>query len=187
MDMKFLAQKAYALALVICCAAGTVAAAITPVNTTGDSSTWLFKDSQTGLTWTNGNAFPATGLTFADASAAAASLGTGWRLPTYAEFFTLYQDLGQVEQASITSLWGGVFTTNGVQYWTSTPTSTDSALIRYFIPQNPMATGESFHAKNLKVTTWAVTSVPEPEQWAMLLAGLVLMGFAAKRRKGKQA
>jgi hypothetical protein len=158
-------------------------AAVTAVSTTGASSAWQFKDSQTGLTWTNGNAFPVLGLSFADASKAASSLGDGWRLPTYAEFVTLYNDLGQVKEASGSNHWGGVFTTNGNQYWTSTPTSTDSALIRYFIPQNPIVVGEPFHDKGTKVNTWAVTTVPEPETYAMLLAGLGLMGIAAMRRK----
>jgi hypothetical protein len=37
---------------------------------------------------------------------------------------------------------------------------------------------------NVSVTTLAV---PEPETYAMFLAGLGVMGFAARRRKGKQA
>jgi hypothetical protein len=170
--------------LLLACTSLLSQAAVTPVSTAGNSSTWLFKDSQTGLTWTNGNAFPVAGLTFSDAGAAAASLGSGWRLPTIAEFLTLYQDLGSVKQASTDSLWGGVFTTNGVQYWTSTPTSTDSANIRYFMPQNPVTLGEPFHVQNTRVNTWAVSAVPESEQWAMLLAGLGLMGAVAMRRKG---
>jgi hypothetical protein len=114
-------------------------------------------------------------------------LGTGWRLPTYAEFFTLYQDLGQVKQAAGSNVWGGVFTTNGNQYWTSTPSSTNRAQYLYFVPKTPITSGEPANNVTQRVTTWAVTSVPEPEQWGMLLAGLGAMGFAAKRRKGKQA
>jgi PEP-CTERM motif len=30
----------------------------------------------------------------------------------------------------------------------------------------------------------AVTPVPEPDQWAMMLAGLALVGFIVKRRNG---
>lgn len=108
-------------------------------------------------------------------------MGNGWRLPTLAEFLTLYQDLGQVKQVPQTSSWGP-FTTNGVQYWTSTPTTKDSSLHQYFMPQNPITTGEPSHGLTIKVNTWAVSAVPEPEQWAMLLAGLGLMGAVARRR-----
>ena len=143
-----------------------------------------FKDSQTGLTWTNGNAFDGAGLTFADAGIAAANLGAGWRLPTLAEFLTLYQDLGQVKQASTTpptTSWGP-FTTNGVQYWSSTPMTGNSTYFQYFMPQNPITTGEPSNYSGAKVNTWAVNAVPESEQWAMLLAGLGLMGTVARRR-----
>ena len=34
---------------------------------------------------------------------------------------------------------------------------------------------------------WGVSAIPEPETYAMLLAGLGLLGFAARRRKQKQA
>jgi hypothetical protein len=50
------------------------------------------------------------------------------------------------------------------------------------------ATGFSWIAvDNLKLSGTAVTAVPEPESYAMLLAGLGLIGAAVKRRKAKQA
>jgi hypothetical protein len=39
--------------------------------------------------------------------------------------------------------------------------------------------------RGLSVTDVAVTAVPEPESYAMLLAGLGLMGVAIKRKKSK--
>jgi len=153
-----------------------------------NSSTWRLKDSQTGLIWTNGNAFSDQGLTFAQASDAAASLGVGWRLPTYEGFHTLRQNLGQTAQPANSNVWGGVFTTNGVQYWTSTPKPSNSAEYLYFVPKTPVesATLAPSHYPNLPVTTWAVTTVPEPDMWALLLAGMGL-GFccqAAQRQIG---
>ena len=181
--MKFFAKELSAVALALFCTV-TAQAAVTPLNTAGASSTWLFEDSQTGLTWTNGNAFDGAGLTFDAAGIAAANLGTGWRLPTLAEFLTLYQDLGQVKQASTippTTSWGP-FTTNGVQYWTSTPTTLNSSLHQYFMPQNPVTTGEPSHDLNIKVNTWAVSAIPESEQWALLMAGLGVIGTVVRRR-----
>jgi len=39
----------------------------------------------------------------------------------------------------------------------------------------------------VEFTSSSVTAVPEPETYAMLLAGLGLVGFMARRRKAKQA
>jgi len=38
--------------------------------------------------------------------------------------------------------------------------------------------------KRPKGNAGAVTPVPEPSQWAMMLAGLALVGFIVKRRNG---
>jgi hypothetical protein len=39
----------------------------------------------------------------------------------------------------------------------------------------------------LSVDVWAASGVPEPETYAMMLAGLGLLGFVARRRKLKAA
>jgi hypothetical protein len=54
------------------------------------------------------------------------------------------------------------------------------------MPQNPITVGEPFWGKSKLVNTWAVSAIPEPEQWGMLMAGLGLIGVAIKRRKFKQ-
>jgi hypothetical protein len=40
---------------------------------------------------------------------------------------------------------------------------------------------------NTGAQAWALTSVPEPESYAMMLAGLGLMGFVVRRRKNRTA
>jgi hypothetical protein len=160
-------------------------AAVTPINTSTDSSKLQFKDSSTGLIWTNGNAFSAAGLTFKEAEDAAFALGTGWRIPTLQEFKTLYVDLGSVAQVKDSTSWGP-FTTNGVQYWTFDSSEKNRENHLFFMPQVPLATAVGSYGPSMKVTTWLVTSVPEPQTYAMLLAGLGLMGAIVRRRKQNQ-
>jgi hypothetical protein len=40
---------------------------------------------------------------------------------------------------------------------------------------------------SIGITSYLVTAVPEPETYAMLLAGLGLIGVTSRRRKAKQA
>jgi hypothetical protein len=179
-------MKKMLLTLLLASASVFSQAAVTQINTSIDSSKLQFKDSTTGLTWSNGNAFAVAGLTFADVSSAALAYGNeGWRLPTLEEFKTLYADLGSVAQASNSTSWGP-FTTNGVQYWTSTPAAFNIAYYQYFMPQVPLPTDEVWHMPGTMVNTWLVTSVPEPQTYAMLLSGLGLMGAIVRRRKQNQ-
>jgi hypothetical protein len=54
-------------------------------------------------------------------------------------------------------------------------------------------TGYKYHVPDVSVgertvaTHWTLSPVPEPETYAMLLAGLGVMGAVARRRKAKQA
>lgn len=69
--------------------------------------------------------------------------------------------------------------------------SASSATIDFFIfgPGNQDLGDESWAMDNLRVsvTTQAVAAVPEPETYAMLLAGLGLFGLASRRRKNLTA
>lgn len=63
-----------------------------------------------------------------------------------------------------------------------------SAKIDFFIygPGNQDINDESWAMDNLNVSVTTL-AVPEPETYAMFLAGLGLMGFVARCKKGKQA
>jgi len=67
--------------------------------------------------------------------------------------------------------------------------SGSSAKIEFFVfgPGNQDLSDESWAMDNLRVsvTTNGVAPVPEPQTYAMLLAGLGLLGFVARRRRQK--
>ena len=50
-----------------------------------------------------------------------------------------------------------------------------------------IAVGQSEFWHGFNVGSASVSAVPEPETYAMMLAGLGLMGAIARRRKAKQA
>lgn len=52
---------------------------------------------------------------------------------------------------------------------------------------DPSAPDTAYIFRDIAATATLVASVPEPETYAMLLAGLGLIGAAVKRRKAKQA
>jgi multidrug transporter EmrE-like cation transporter len=64
-------------------------ATVTQINTSLSSSQLVFKDSTTGLTWTNANAFSSSGLTYDAATTAVDALTLAgistWRLPSLAD------------------------------------------------------------------------------------------------------
>jgi hypothetical protein len=52
-----------------------------------------------------------------------------------------------------------------------------------FIGLNPLATDTTAFLDNIVMTTTAIPTVPEPETYALLLAGLGLVGFAVRRKR----
>lgn len=107
-----------------------------------------------------------------------------------------YSELGNLGLYSVSGLnpqpgWGlkntgpfSNFTSNG--YWSGMEYALDTNKVWYF------SAGYGYQGAHLKsgnMPAWAVRSgdslspVPEPEAYVMLLAGLGLLGFTAKRRK----
>jgi len=66
-----------------------------------------------------------------------------------------------------------------------------SAYLNFFAGADETITGVSFASSGNALETdnhsFSVTAVPEPETYAMMLAGLGLMGAIVRRRKSKQA
>lgn len=56
-----------------------------------------------------------------------------------------------------------------------------------YTPTDQVLKNGSFGQIQYNPGTWTVASVPEPETYAMIMAGLGLMGVVARRRKNKQA
>lgn len=68
-------------------------------------------------------------------------------------------------------------------------TLTGASIMSVTFDQTPSISA-AFYAANLDdfvLTGPGVSAIPEPETYAMLLAGLGLLGFAARRRKLKEA
>ena len=61
----------------------------------------------------------------------------------------------------------------------------ESTLVPVF--PDPISSGANNARMDLWVFLWAVSGVPEPENYAMLLAGLGVLGFVARRRKKRVA
>ena len=109
-----------------------------------------------------------------------------WRLPTTSEFSHLfYDELGGVTNSNIYdthnnanfALFSNIVASGG--YWTTTPTGDATTHSTFYFDR-----GYGFdHDMNLGHYAMAVAAVPEPETYAMLLAGLGLVSLVARKRK----
>ncbi len=87
------------------------------------------------------------------------------------------------------SIIGHALATHDKAHWAAGTTSTINGIGSFEAAMDPSLlnnTRKNFTDLDwagLSAIGWQVTPVPEPETWAMLLAGLGLVGFAAKRRK----
>ena len=143
-------------------------------------------DTATGLEWEqNANHGP---FTWTQASAYATGLtldAGGWRLPATAnELFDLYSDIFALGGCNGTDCRGdqSPFTDIQAKYWTNDEFTAGAVRTCDFI-----FGGCGGDLETIQLWVWAVRdsvpAVPEPETYAMLLAGLGLLGFIARRRK----
>jgi hypothetical protein len=108
-----------------------------------------------------------------------------WRLPTIDEMRHLRNDeLGGSSNQNLFSSHNQNFNLfsnlNNYWYWTSTEAPNDAAKAALF----GLGGGqELLEPKSNGFYAMAVSTIPEPETYAMLLAGLGLVGFIARRRK----
>jgi hypothetical protein len=107
-------------------------------------------------------------------------------LPTVAEFQSLYATLGQVSSSDLHMNAAPLSGVSYSWYWTAEPSATGSHQQKVYTPFNNSVTIEADTCcATCSPHTWAVASVPEPQTYAILLAGLGLLGAIAKRRKYK--
>jgi hypothetical protein len=70
-------------------------------------------------------------------------------------------------------------------YYSGTTTGTKAELLVAFANQANWTRSNADQGNNNWATSMTVTPVPEPKNYAMLLAGLGLMGFIARRRSSR--
>lgn len=159
----------------------------------------VFLDPNDHVLWTNGDLFPSSGMSFSAAQTAVSSSTYGgvvagtWRLPTLQEFNALFAAQGQISASGNgADNWVPLTVNTHSWYWTSNASSTNAGYEIAFSPFNGSASSGQEYLKTQSLGTWAVTAypvaaVPEPATYALLLAGLCLVGAAKRRRKAPQA
>ena len=143
-----------------------------------------YYDTDLNVTWA-ADANMSSGLNWADQMAWASSLTidaiSGWRLPEITEMSHLYN----VEGISFSS--PGPFSNVQLSnYWSSTEFDSSSAWNFIFNGGFQEADDKNFTLLGWAVHSGDVAAIPEPSTYAMLLAGLGLLGFSARHKKTKR-
>ena len=181
-------------------AAGFACAPIAQASLTASADGKTIYDSNLRLTWladanySQTSGYHSSGnMNWDDAAnnwAANLTLGgnSNWRLPTLDEMKELRHELGGTtgSLASDHNANYNLFTnlpfafSSSATFWTSTIDPSDMTKATAY----QLNSGESSLAPlDAGLRAMAVSPVPEPETYAMLLAGLGLVGFVARRRK----
>ena len=132
-----------------------------------------------------------------DAYNAPAGVGTGWWdafvvTVSTAGFYWNLSPSDPVTPSASTWVWGGTNYADGVlENYTTAPTTTDNISLTSSTPTtfyvSLVLDTKSLPYSDLNHPSWGsfhvnVAPIPEPETYAMLLAGLGLLGFSARRR-----
>jgi hypothetical protein len=153
--------------------------------------TWL-QDANSlgqGMLWSAANSWAAD-FSYSDTTREA--ILDDWRLPSMDEMYRLYYDgLGGTSGADLRYSHNGNYdifqNIEPSEYWSNQPLSYNPG--EYALIFNFYNGSESMRNKfNQGAYVWLVrdgdvASVPEADTWAMLLAGLSLIGMATRRRK----
>ena len=170
-----------------------------------DSAVFLY-DTLLDVTWLR-NANANGEMTWDEASSWAANLTKGtysdWRLPTVSNPIVGYP--GDVTNNEMASLWYGAlgntqgsfsnmgdflgFTrTTSYAYWSGLEYASDTGDAWYFSTKNGLQNHfpkDSFFYALAVHPSGVAAPIPEPETYALMLAGLAVVGAAARRRKAK--
>ncbi len=195
MNKQFTSRKLLAGLML---AAGFVCAPIAQA-ALGDLGNGVIKDTDLGIVWlADANNSKTSGyntdglMTWNAANNWVNQLNAGghsdWRLPTTSELSHLFSDeLDGVKDRNIYdthnnanfALFSNIQAAYYQSYWTSTPTDTADRHSNFFFAYG-LANDD---LKDVGHYAMAVASIPEPETYAMLLAGLGLVSLVARRRK----
>lgn len=187
-------MKKLAISVALCTLFGTSFASHASLTASADGKTVY--DSDLHLTWladanySKTSGYHTTGsMSWGAAGDWASNLNvegrSDWQLPTIDQLSHLYQGIGGSLGQSISgnhNLFYDLFSNIQDRYWSSTVDLNNSskALGLYF--EGTGLSGYSFNAdKGLGHFAMAVSAVPEPETYAMLLAGLGLLGWKLRR------
>jgi hypothetical protein len=193
MNKQFVFRKLFASAML---ATGIVCVSTAQASLTASADGTMIHDSNLNITWLADTNYAFTSryhssgnMSWDDANTWVANLNLGgnsnWRLPTLAEMEELRHELGGTatgrlsENHNLNYTLFSNFNPYGA-YWTDTIDPTDATKSAIYSLE---LMGSSFSSHDNGFRAMAVSPVPEPETYAMLLAGLSLVGFIARRRK----
>ena len=166
-------------------------------------------DDDLAISWLNNAGLAGGAMTWSAAQSWIGSLNTAnylgfnnWRLPTSDACLNygcsgsemghlFFNELGGMSRSSISSHhnanYGLFVNINDQQYWSGTEYASDTSHAIFFSFTG--FTGET-QKRDGGIHAWAVhdgaiPSIPEPETYTLMLAGLGLLGFATRHRKQK--
>lgn len=141
---------------------------VTSIANTLGPTLGYYTSSQSGINYI-GTGSPWTADILVEFASLQAAVGIGIAGPTTLQFQLLDASMAVLEGYSLT-------TTPSNTYYYINRLSNDTKFLR--------VAGDFVAIDDLQFDTKTVTNVPEPETYAMMLAGLSALGFIARRRKG---